>query len=473
MSIVTTTPSNLFSISAFDLADVIRRRQVSPVEVVDAVLARIERFNPALNAFVITYPERALESARAAERAVMAGDALGPLHGVPVSIKDLFWVRGVRHTAGSKLLENFVPSEDAPAVERLDRAGAINIGKTNTAEFGWRGSTDNPRFGATANPWDRTRTPGGSSGGAAAAVAAGLGPLALAGDGAGSIRIPASFCGLVGLKASFGRVPIFPPPANNELVLHAGPITRTVRDAALMLNVLTGPDARDPLSLPSENADFLHELDTGLSGARLAWSADLGFLPNDPETRQIAEAAARSFEHDGIAVEEADLRLSDPSWILDTLWGANLAGQHAGRSSDEKARMDPALVAYVEARQHMSISDYVKAVAARQAVVGQLARFFERYDLLLTPTVGLPAFPLGLVNPESVAGMPVAHLGWSLAYVFNWSGQPAISVPAGWTSGGLPVGLQIIGRRFEEALVLRAARAFEQAHPWSHRWPTL
>jgi aspartyl-tRNA(Asn)/glutamyl-tRNA(Gln) amidotransferase subunit A len=463
----------LFSITAFDLAKLIRERQVSPVEVTDAALARLHQLNPLLNAFVTLYPERARSAARAAERAIMTGETIGPLHGVPVSIKDTYWVRGARHTAGSRLMAQFVPDEDAPAVERLNAAGAINIGKTNTSEFGWRGSTDNPLFGPTVNPWDRTRTPGGSSGGAAAAVAAGIAPLALAGDAAGSIRIPASFCGLVGFKPTFGRVPIFPAPATNELLLHGGPITRTVRDAALMLNAMAGPHARDPLSLATDRTDFLQDLDTGIRGLRVAWSADLGFLSPELETGAIVQAAAQSFEHLGVAVEPADLTFSDPSWILDTLFGGTSAGLHSGRPPEQKAQMDPGLVAYAEAGQNLSIADYVKAVTARQAIVDRLSRFFDRYDLLLTPTVATPAFPLGQVNPASISDRPVTHLAWSLSYVFNWSGQPSISVPAGRTRDGLPVGLQITGRRLEDALVLRAAAAFEQIRPWSHHWPAV
>jgi aspartyl-tRNA(Asn)/glutamyl-tRNA(Gln) amidotransferase subunit A len=466
------SPANeVWAMPASVLAERIRRRDISPVEIVDALLARLERLNPRLNAFVTLYPERARETARAAERAVMAGDALGPLHGVPVSIKDTYWVKGARHTAGSKLLTDFVPKEDSPLVERLDAAGAINIGKTNTPEFGWRGSTDNPLFGETRNPWNLARTPGGSSGGAAAAVAAGIAPLAVGGDGAGSIRIPASFCGLGGLKPTFGRVPMYPAPATNELLVHAGPMTRTVRDAALMLQAMAGPHRRDPLSLAADSVDFLRDIDAGVKGLRIAWSADLGFLPPEPETGAIARNAAKAFEEIGAAVEEADLKLADPSWILQMLFGGTSVGLHSRRPAEEKARMDPALVAYAEAGADLSLADYVKAVVARQAVVAELVRFFERYDLLVTPAVAVPAFPLGQVNPDSVAGRTVPHLGWSLGYIFNWSGQPAISVPAGWTKDGLPVGLQIVGRRLEDALVLRAAAAFEQARPWSHRWP--
>jgi aspartyl-tRNA(Asn)/glutamyl-tRNA(Gln) amidotransferase subunit A len=461
----------LWAMPAFELAERIRRRAVSPVELADDLLARIERLNPRLNAFVTLSPERTRAAAQAAERAVMAGAELGLLHGVPVSIKDTYWVRGARHTSGSKLLAQFVPSEDSPPVERLEAAGAVNLGKTNTAEFGWRGSTDNPLFGETRNPWDLTRTPGGSSGGAAAAVAAGLGPLALGGDGAGSIRIPASFCGLVGLKPTFGRVPAYPPAATNELLVHAGPITRTVRDAALMLQAMAGPHRRDPLSLSNDGADFLRDLEAGVRDLRIAWSADLGFLAPEPEVGAIAESCVQVFETMGAHVEQADLKIVDPSAILQVLFGGTSVGLHSRRPPEEKAQMDPGLVAYAEAGANLTLVDYVKAVAARQAIVAELTRFFERYDLLVTPAVAVPAFPLGQVDPNGVNGRPVAHLGWSLGYIFNWSGQPALSIPAGWTRDGLPVGLQIVGRRLEDALVLRAGRAFERERPWSDRWP--
>jgi aspartyl-tRNA(Asn)/glutamyl-tRNA(Gln) amidotransferase subunit A len=240
-----------------------------------------------------------------------------------------------------------------------------------------------------------------------------------------------------------------------------------------MLQAMAGPHRRDPLSLADDRADFLRDLDAGVRGLRIAWSADLGFLAPEPEVGTIAAEAARVFADLGAHVEDADLKITDPSETLQILFGGNSVGLHSGRSAAEKAQMDPALVAYAEAGAHLSLVDYVKAVTARQAVVAALVRFFERYDLLLTPAVAVPPFPLGRVDPDSVAGRPVAHLAWSPGYIFNWSGQPAISVPAGWTAGGLPVGLQIVGRRLEDALVLRAARAFEQARPWAHRWPPL
>jgi aspartyl-tRNA(Asn)/glutamyl-tRNA(Gln) amidotransferase subunit A len=463
--------------SAVELAELIRRRALSPVEITRAVLERIERLNPRLGAYVLVHTGRALTDARAAEQAVMAGGLLGPLHGIPVSLKDNLWTAGERTTFGSRLLAEFVAPEDAPSVAGLRAAGAIFVGRTNLPEFAWRGSTDNPLFGESRNPWDLTRTPGGSTGGGAAAVAAGLGPLALGSDGAGSIRIPASFCGLVGLKPTFGRVPMYPVAGGNELVAHVCPLARSVRDVALMMNAIARHDRRDPFALPDDDEDYLTACREPLAVARsaaplrIAWSADLGFAPVEAETRTIAEAAARGFSEIGLKVEEASPELGDPSVILKTLYGGAQAGAHAARSTEQKAQMDPDLVRYAEAAARISVVDYLRAVVARQALVDTLRRFFERYDLLLTPTVGLPAFPLGLVGPSEVAGREVTHLGWTLCYPFNYSGQPAISVPAGWTEDGLPVGLQIVGRRFEDALVLRVAAAFEALRPWAARLP--
>ncbi|HET9489760.1 MAG TPA: amidase family protein [Methylomirabilota bacterium] len=471
------TSTDLCFTPAAALADMIRRRALSPVEITRAVLERIERLNGVLGAYVLVHAERALDQARRAERAVMAGERLGPLHGVPVSIKDNLWTAGERTTFGSRLMAQFVAPEDAPSVAGLRAAGAIFVGRTNLPEFAWRGSTDNPLFGESRNPWDLTRTPGGSTGGGAAAVAAGLGPLALGSDGAGSIRIPASFCGLVGLKPTFGRVPMFPAAGPHELVAHVCPLARTVRDVALMMNAIARYDRRDPFALPDDGVDYLAAADAplvaaaGRSSIRVAWSPDLGFAPVEPETREIAGAAARAFADVGLKLEEASPDLGDPGSILQTLYGGGQAGAHAARPPEQKAQMDPALVAYAEASAGLTVVDLVKALVARQAMVDTLRRFFEGYDLLLTPTLCLPAFPLGLVGPRQVAGRDVTHLGWTLCYPFNYSGQPAISVPAGWTASGLPVGLQIVGRRLEDALVLRAAARLEALRPWAARRP--
>ena len=459
--------------SASELAQLIRRRSLSPVEITRTVLERIERLNHQLGAYVMVHAERALGEARAAEQAVMAGEPLGPLHGVPISIKDNLWTAGERTTYGSRLLAEFVAPQDAPSVARLRAAGAVLVGRTNLPEFAWRGSTDNRLFGESRNPWDLTRTPGGSTGGGAAAVAAGLGPLALGSDGAGSIRIPASFCGLVGFKPTFGRVPMYPAAGGNELVAHVCPLARTVRDVALMMSAIARHDPRDPFALPDDGVDYRAACDESLARTplRIAWSPDLGFAPVERETREIAETAARAFAEIGVTVDEATPDLGDPSSILKILYGGAQAGAHAARSAEQKAQMDPDLVAYAEASAGLSVVEYVRAVGARQAMVDALRRFFERYDLLLTPTLCLPAFPLGVVGPTEVAGRKVTHLGWTLCYPFNYSGQPAVSVPAGWTASGLPVGLQIVGRRLEDALVLRAAATFEALRPWADRRP--
>src|SRR5438876_8326627 len=271
----------------------IRRRELSPVEITRAVVDRIERLNGRLGAYVLVHAERALKQAHQAEQSVMAAEPLGPLHGVPLSIKDNHWTAGDRTTFGSRLFADFVPSEDAPSVARLRAAGALFVGRTNLPEFAWRGSTDNRLFGQSRNPWDETRTPGGSTGGGAAAVAAGMGPLALGSDGAGSIRIPASFCGLVGLKPTFGRVPMYPAAGGHELVAHVSPLARTLRDVALMMNVIARYDRRDPFALPDDGLDHLLACEPSPAdrSIRIAWSPDLGFAAVEPETRDIATSA--------------------------------------------------------------------------------------------------------------------------------------------------------------------------------------
>lgn len=458
---------------ATELAALIRERAVSPVEVVDAILARIERVNPALTAYCTVTAESARAEARRAEAAVTGGAPLGPLHGVPVSVKDLTAVRGVRLARGSRLYADYVPDEDAPVVERLRAAGAVLLGKTNTPEFGWKGDSGNAVFGPTYNPWDTSKTAGGSSGGAGAAVAAGLGPLALGTDGAGSIRIPASFCGVVGLKQQLWRVPNY-PPSTVETLAHTGPMARTVRDAALLLDVIAGPDERDRLSLPAGQADYLAACDGDVRGLRVAWSADLGYAAVDPEVRAIAEAAARRFAADlGCRVEEAHPGFADPGDAIRLLFYAGVAANLAGQSAERRALLDPDLArALAEETEGRTAIDYVLATSTRQAVWDRCRRFFAGYDLLLTPAVAVPPFAAGEEGPREVAGRAVARLGWTpFTYPFNLTGQPALTVPAGWTAAGLPVGLQIVGRRFDEATVLRAGAAFEAAQPWAARRP--
>ncbi len=458
---------------AADLAAAIRAKKLSPVEVVETFLARIERLNPLINAYCTVTAEAARRAAKAAEAAVSSGAPLRPLHGVPVSIKDLITTRGIRTTWGSKIYEQHVPEEDAPAVERLTRAGAILLGKTNTPEMGWRGSTDNLIFGPTRNPWDLGRTAGGSSGGAAAVVAAGLGPLAVGTDGGGSIRIPSSFCGVYGLKPSFGRVPVYPASAA-EALSHIGPITRTVRDAALMLDVLAGPDERDRNSLPADGGSYLRALDGDLRGLRVAWSPTLGYAAVDPEVRAIAEAAARRFADLGCEVEETDPGFADPHAAWLTLFYGGIGTRLEGHLPEWRDRIDPGLLKIVENARGLTAFQFVQALFDRAAFWDTARRFFGRYDLLLTPSIAVPPFELGIVGPSEVAGQPIGPMGWTpFTYPFNLTGQPAASVPCGWTAESLPVGLQIVGRRYAEATVLRASAAFEAACPWADRRPPL
>jgi aspartyl-tRNA(Asn)/glutamyl-tRNA(Gln) amidotransferase subunit A len=455
------------------LAAKIRAREVSPVEAVNAVLARIEALNPRLNAFCFVHADEAREQARAAEAAVLRGDDLGPLHGVPVSVKDNVPIAGKPLTYGSRLLRDNVARETSPIGARIAASGAITVGRTNTPEYAWRGSTDNRLFGESRNPWDLTRTAGGSSGGAGAAVAAGLTPISLGTDGAGSIRIPASFCGIVGHKPSFGRVPFFPSPGANELAAHAGPMTRTVRDAALFLDILAGPDERDRFSLPASDERYIASVEGGVEGWRVAWSPDLGHIPVDSEVRQVAETAAHAFADLGALLDQPDLGLPDPEPLLGVLYPFVQAAAHAARPPAEHAEMDPGLVEIAKQGAGLSAVQVGQAMAGRAAYWDRMRRAFEQFDVLLTPTISVPAFELGIVGPTEVAGRPVVHLGWTLAYSFNFTGQPAVTVPCGFTNGGLPVGLQIIGRRFADGAVLRAAAAFEAARPWAARRPPL
>ncbi|MFN8525780.1 MAG: amidase [Chloroflexota bacterium] len=467
------TATELCLLPAATLAGLIRERQISPVDAVGAVLSRIEEVNPRLNAFVNVLGEEALASARQAEQALKDREPVGALHGVPVSVKDNVWMAGIPCTSGSRLMRDFVPAEDAPTVARLKAAGAIIVGRTNTPEFAWRGSCDNPLFGETHNPWDLTRTPGGSSGGAGAAVAAGLAPLAVGTDGAGSIRIPSSFCGIFGLKPSLGRVPFYPSAGASELTAHIGPMTRTVRDAATMLDVIAGPDERDRFSLPRPHGGFLEKLDEGVKGWRIAWSPDLGHIPVEPEVRQICAAAVRAFEDLGAIVEAPDLGLPDPSEMLRVLYAGIQASSHGLRPQSELDQMDPELVKLIQYGKSLSIVEFGRVSVHRAAYWDRVRRLHETYDLLVTPSMAVPAFELGRVNPPHVDGKQVVHLGWTLAYPFNYTGQPAANVPCGFTAGGLPVGLQIVGRRHADAAVLRASAAFESARPWARRWPNL
>jgi len=466
--------ADLCWLPATELAGLIRRRKVSPLEVVNAILDRIDRLNPHLNAYVTLTADQARRDARAAERALgKRGVTLGPLHGVPFSVKDLVITKGVRTTFGTPLYRDNVPTEDAPIVARMKAAGGIMLGKTNTPTFGWIGATHNLLYGITRNPWNLDRTPGGSSGGASAAAAAGLGPLHVGTDGGGSIRIPASCTGIVGFKPSFGRVPLYPASGAWSLS-HAGPMTRTVADAALMLQVCAGPDERDQYSLPADGVDYRRALSGPVKGWRVAWTDDLGFADCvDPDVAAICARAARAFRELGCRVEEVK-----PAWPSPRdSWYELFCGGIAARMApylDRRDEIDPGLLRIIETELRNPPTKYVQAWFDRLAWWQYPRAFFEKYDLLLTPTLACPPFKVGLDNPTEIAGRPAVPYAWiPFTYPFNLTGQPAASVPAGFTADGLPVGLQIVGRRFADATVMRAAAAFEQLRPWAQHRPPI
>jgi aspartyl-tRNA(Asn)/glutamyl-tRNA(Gln) amidotransferase subunit A len=456
------------------LGAAIRQKKVSPVEVINAVYARLHKINPRINAFCTLTEEQARLTAKEAEAAVMRGDHLGALHGVPVSIKDVFLTRGVRTMFGSRIRENYVPDEDAPPVAKLVAAGAIPIGKTTTPEFAFKGVTDSPVTGITRNPWDPNKTSGGSSGGAGAAVAAGLAPIALGSDGGGSIRVPSSFNGIFGLKPSFGRVAYYPSPP--VPLVHAGPMARTVRDAALMLNVIAGPDERDLLSLPADGADYLTAPEGGIRGLRVGWSPALGYATVESQVAAVSEAAAKVFDSSlGCKVETADPGFPDPWNSFSKLWVMSFGLRFRAFLPEWESRMDPDLVKLIGNIERVSSADYAEALALRSVLWDTARRFFDRFDLLLTPTVSVAAFEAGRANPD---GMPISPASlvpfadWSpFTYPWNITGQPAASVPCGFTREGLPVGLQIVGRRFADATVLKAAAAFEEVRSWNEKRP--
>jgi aspartyl-tRNA(Asn)/glutamyl-tRNA(Gln) amidotransferase subunit A len=472
--------NDICSLDAVTLAAKVRAREISPVDVIDAVASRMDALEPVLHAFCTPTVDLALEEARRLERELASGTDPGPLAGVPVGIKDLVCTKGIRTVSGSPAYADFVPEEDDVVVERLKDAGAIVIGKTNVPEFGYSGVGHNPVFETTRNPWNPERTPGGSSAGSAVAVATGMCPFAIGSDGGGSIRIPSAHSGIVGVKASMGRVPLYPgcrderyPGVSSwESLEHIGPMSRTVADSALMLSVIAGPDDRDRHSLPSPEFDWLGCLEGDLKGLKVAYSPDWGYAAVDPQVRETVGKAVEAFERDlGCHVEIAHPGFDDP---YGAFWGlvaleTDLRGMRK-LVEEYGDRMTPHLVDFII--RPWTAEELTDAVIMRKAVVNRMWKFMRRYDLLLTPTLAVPPFALHVQGPEKIDGRIVAPFQW-LAFTFpiNMTGQPAASVPAGFTPDGLPIGLQIVGRHLDDPLVLRAAAAFEAARPWTDRWP--
>lgn len=465
----------LWQLSGLALGKAIAQREVSTVEVLDAIVARVEAVNPQVNAVVTLVAERAREEARAVDARIAAGETGEPLCGVPVSIKDLIETKGVRTTFGSLLRQDFVPEQDAVLVERLRAAGCPVFAKTNTPDHGGKFATDNLVFGATNNPWDLSLSPGGSSGGAAAQVAAGMGPLAVGNDGGGSIRVPASVCGVYGLKPQFGRIPSWPRHNGWYTLNHEGPITRTVRDAAALMDIMAGPDERDWFSLPEQSGSYLKACEGEIKGMRVAWSPTPGYGRVDPAVLELCQAAARVFEELGCIVEEASPQIPNPDQIFLGMIVPRLLVQFEQEfPPDFREKLDPVVQSFLPLAEQMTARDALAAIYGDYAVHDLLVAFFQQYELFLTPTLATPPYASGIFGPSEVAGEAVSSpLDPFFTHPFNLSGQPAASIPVGFTESGLPVGLQIVGRRFAEKTVLRASACFEAARPWADRWPAL
>lgn len=459
--------TNLADYTATELVNLYRTRQASPVEVAQAVLARIEELNPVLNAFCIVDADRALAGAQASEARWQKGAPGDILDGVPVSIKDLILTKGWPTLRGSRTVDPKQAWEvDAPVVARLREAGAVLLGKTTTPEFGIKGTTDNTLTGVTFNPWNTKMTPGGSSGGAAAAVASGMGPLAVGTDGAGSVRIPSSFCGIPGMKPSFGRVPAFPLSPFGT-VAHLGPHARSVEDLALMLTVMSRPDARDWTALPYDARDYRVGLHDGVRGLRIAYSPDLGYVKDvDPEIAAAVRRAAESFAAQGALVDEVAPGFANPEEITTKLWFIGSLTLLSNMTPEQAALTDPALRWQAEEGRKVSVLELQKLTLRRGELGSFMRQFHQRYDLLLTPGVSIPAFEARA--PDQWELKLDKFLGWTpFSYPFNLTQQPAAVVPCGLTSSGLPMALQIVGPMHGDALVLRAARAYEATRVWN------
>jgi amidase/aspartyl-tRNA(Asn)/glutamyl-tRNA(Gln) amidotransferase subunit A len=474
-------------LDATELTRLLRSRQLSAVEATRAAIERIDRFNPLVNAVVTPMFEQALAAAAEADARAARGDWIGPLHGVPLLIKDLFdFKAGVRNTCGCPALRSFVPDFTMAHVGRLETAGGIILGKTNTPEFGHKGTTDNKLFGPTCCPFDLSRNAGGSSGGSAAAVAVGMVPLAQGSDAGGSIRIPAAWCGVVGFKPTFGRIPNTGAANIFGMVtpfVHAGPLARTVRDAALMAQVMCGPHPDDPFSLPEDGTDLVAAVgQTRLSARRVAYSRDLGVFAVEPSVVAAVDECVAALANNGVQIDEVDLRLPLDQAELAQLWlrgvgvmyldlfdtfatgGLDLLHDHA-------EEIPAAVHELVAAARRMTALEMKRDDRLRSEIWRTIQGVFVEYHGLLSPTLGALPVPNAAdgttLGPATVNGRPVERsIGWCLTHPFNFTGHPAASVPAGLTPGGLPVGLQVVGRRFADADVMRICRRVEEARPW-------
>ena len=464
--------------SASDLVRLVASKEVSPVELTDLFFRRIDELDPKLNSFLLLTHDLAAKAAKEAEAAVMRGDELGPLHGLPISIKDTQMTKGVRTTTGSLLFKDRIPDKDAAVVERIKGAGGIMLGKTNTSEFALVGMCENRLGDHGRNPWNTGYTPGGSSGGAGAATAAFLCPLATGGDGGGSIRIPASLCGIYGIKPTQGRVSGYTgvegPPMPN-LFGQQGPMSRTVRDSALLLQVLAGYDPRDPNSLRDAPPDFVAAVDRDIRGLRIGWSPDYGFASVESEVLDVTSKAASVFEELGCSLVDSDLIMDSPYDAFGPIYEASAYASYGPMLDSHGHLMTQFARDYIAMGESITTVGYARALGLIDRLKAQMTSLFDKYDLLLSPTLAMPGVPVGQF-PEEIAGKPAyPHRYFSFhpfTYPINAIGHPAASIPAGFSSDGLPIGLHIVGRKGDEETVIAASAAFERARPWiQHRPP--
>jgi len=469
------TDTALCFLTATELGQKIRSGEISAVETMEAHLAQIEKVNPQVNAIVTLVPELALEQARKADEKLTQGGKLGPLHGLPVAHKDLVPTKGIRTTFGSPIFQDFVPEEDALLVERIRNAGGISLGKTNTPEFGAGSQTFNQVFGVTKNPYDLSKTCGGSSGGAAVSVACRMLPFADGSDLGGSLRNPTNFCNVVGFRPSVGRVPSWPNEAGWNSFAVDGPIARTVEDTALLLSVLAGPDARSPICLPESGAVFRQPLERNLKGIRIAWSADLGGLPVDSRVTETLEKQREVFEDLGCIVEEGFPDFTDADEIFKTFRAWYFELKLASLLPEHREKMKETVIWNIESGMKLSGPELGRAEVKRTALFHRVREFMQNYDFLALPVSQVPPFPLEQEYVSEINGMKMeTYLDWMRScYYITVTGQPAISVPSGFTDDGLPVGLQLVGRPQDDLGVLQLAYAFEKATGFYKKVPDL
>ena len=446
--------------------------KLSPVDVTKEALELIRKHNPSLNAYYLVDEEGALKAARESESRWLSRSTVGPLDGIPTSIKDHQLTKGWASPRGSLTTDPNEPwTEDSPAVARLRESGAVFLGKTTMPEFGWKGVTDSELFGVTRNPWNQNKTPGGSSGGASAALASGMGQLALGSDGGGSIRIPCALTGLFGLKPTFGRVPLYPSSPMGTLS-HVGPMSRRVADSALMLNVISKPDYRDWFAQSPTDIDYLEGIDLGVSGLRMAYSPTLGYAKVESEVAELVEAVAQKFIDLGAIVEELDPGFSDPTEMFMTHWYAGAANALRGKDEEKLKKVEESFMMMAQQGQKITAVEYLAAVSQRTELALHMDRFFFNWDLLITPAVSVPAFDVGQIAPKGYDDLYWTQ--WTpFTYPFNLTQQPAASLPCGFTADGLPVGVQLVGAKNMESIIFRAAQAYETVSSHLSRFPDL